>query len=399
MSPLLPASRAFRRLALSALLFLAAGSGAADGPGNLSTKLAELFDNPVLARGRGVTVRRSDLEAAFVAYKANLSARGQGLSEGQRLLREAQMLDRLVVTQLLTNRATAPDHVKARELADRFLADSKKAAPSEESFNRQLVALGLSPEQFQLRVYEQALSQAILERELKSKITVTDDEVKEFYETGTDVLSKLLQADLEQLARDANTTPEQLADMKGRIDEFKKSNLRRLEQPERVRVMHVLLATRDRESEVELPDDLKRTKRAQIDKLLERARAGEDFARLVQEFSEDRGLAQTKGEYTFSRNDPFVPEFKAAAFTLNPGQISDVVTTMFGYHIIKCLERIPAQKAPLDKVSEELKEFLAEQKLQRQMPDYFARLKADAGVEILEPKYRLSAPPDTDPRK
>ena len=52
--------------------------------------------------------------------------------------------------------------------------------------------------------------------------------------------------------------------------------------------------------------------------------------KLVQEFSEDRGLAETKGEYTLTRNDSFSPEFKAAAFSLDQGKISDIVATPFG---------------------------------------------------------------------
>jgi len=385
----------------AALGFFAAGAvlPAAENQGTLASKLAELFDNPVLARGKGIEVKRAQLEEAFTAYKANLVARGQNLSEDMRSLREAQMLDRLIVTQLLTNQANADDHVKAREVAAKSMTDYKKAAPTEDSFNRQLVALGLTPEQFASRVQEQALSQVVLERELKSKITVSDADVKEFYQTGTDLVVKLLQAELEQLAKNPESKATDLADIKSRLEEFKKGNLARMEQPERVRVIHLLLATRDRQTEQELPEDLRRAKREQIEKLWQRAKGGEDFAKLVQEFSEDRGLAETKGEYTFSRNDPFVPEFKAAAFSLNSGQLSDVVTTMFGYHIIKCLERIPPKKADFEKISGELKDFLTEQQLQRQMPDYFAKLKAEAGVEILDPRYKIALPKDTDPRK
>jgi len=123
-----------------------------------------------------------------------------------------------------------------------------------------------------------------------------------------------------------------------------------------------------------------------------RARAGEDFAKLVQEFSEDRGLKENKGEYTFSRSDPFVQEFKAAAFSLNTNQISDIVTTSFGYHLIKCLEKIPTKKVEFAKVSADIKEALLQQEVQSHMPAYFERLKKEAGVEILDPKFKLDVP-------
>jgi parvulin-like peptidyl-prolyl isomerase len=187
--------------------------------------------------------------------------------------------------------------------------------------------------------------------------------------------------------------------VKRQVEEIKKANLARLQQPEKVRVSHVLLATRDRETEKELPDEQKRLKRVKIEQLLDRAKAGEEFTKLVQEYSEDRNLKETRGEYTFSRDDRFVQEFKSAAFSLEPGKFSDVITTIYGYHILKLHERIPAQKVALEKVKDDIREHLAQQELQRQMPDFFARLKKEAGVEILEPKYRVNVPKEVEPLK
>ena len=73
-------------------------------------------------------------------------------------------------------------------------------------------------------------------------------------------------------------------------------------------------------------------------------------------------------------------------------QISDIVTTMFGFHIIKLLEKIPAQKVEFAKVAPEIKDALLTQELQRAMPEHFDKLKKEAGVEVLEPKYRLDPP-------
>ena len=131
-----------------------------------------------------------------------------------------------------------------------------------------------------------------------------------------------------------------------------------------------------------------------------RALGGEDFAKLVQEFSEDRGLKETKGEYTFSAADNFVPEFKAAAFSLEVGRVSDIVTTVFGYHLIKVLERIPKKKSPKDdKLAKDLRDFLLAQEMQKRMPAFFEKLKQEAGIEILDAKYRIEVPRTTDPRK
>jgi parvulin-like peptidyl-prolyl isomerase len=236
------------------------------------------------------------------------------------------------------------------------------------------------------------MAEAVLEREVKSKLEISTNQIQDFYNTGTDAVVRIMQQELERLAKDPNTSVTQLTAVKQQIEELKRGNLARLEQPEKVRVSHILIATRDLQTEAEMNADQKKAKHQQAEKLLARARAGEDFSKLVLEFSQDRNLKETKGEYTLSRQDLFVPEFKAAAFSLATNQISDIVTTTFGYHIIKCLEKIPARKIEFAKISGEIKEALLNQELQQQMPAYFERLKKEARVEILDPKYKLESP-------
>jgi parvulin-like peptidyl-prolyl isomerase len=249
--------------------------------------------------------------------------------------------------------------------------------------------MGLTPEQFQRRVREQSLAEAVIDRELKSTITITDAEVQEFHRSGTDFNVRAMQADLDRLAADPASKLADIATLRTRIDAVRSNNLSRLEQPEKVRLLHIFFATRERNAETELSAEQKKIKRQELEKLRARAVAGEDFAKLVMAFSEDRGLAETKGEYTFSRYDRFSPEFVAASFSLQPGAISDVVSTSFGMHLIKLLEKIPAQKADFDKVAKDLREVLLQQSLQKALPEYFARLKKEVGVEIIEPKYRI----------
>jgi parvulin-like peptidyl-prolyl isomerase len=133
-------------------------------------------------------------------------------------------------------------------------------------------------------------------------------------------------------------------------------NAPQLDQPEMVRASHILLLTSDPKTGTDLPPEQKAAKRKQIEDLLKRARAGEDFANMAKEYSEDPASKENGGEYKFARGR-MVPEFEAAAFSLkNAGDISDVVTTAFGYHIIKLNERIPkadAKRAQDSKSSED----------------------------------------------
>ena len=134
-----------------------------------------------------------------------------------------------------------------------------------------------------------------------------------------------------------------------------------------------------------VPADKKKEKEKLAKDVKARADKGEDFAKLAKEFSEDPGSKDKGGEYTFARGE-MVPEFETAAFSMKTNQVSDVVETRYGYHIIKTLQKISPEKVEFAKVLPELKEGLAQQEAQKQLPEYFEKIKKEANVEILSDK-------------
>ncbi|MCT4687734.1 peptidylprolyl isomerase [Vallitalea sp.] len=106
-----------------------------------------------------------------------------------------------------------------------------------------------------------------------------------------------------------------------------------------VRVRHILLKTMD-EANQPLPEDKKAEVKAKAEEVLAKAKAGEDFESLVKEYSEDPGSKDKGGEYTFNKGSNYAPEFTEASFSMEPGDISELVETTFGYHIIKLEEVI-----------------------------------------------------------
>jgi peptidyl-prolyl cis-trans isomerase C len=339
----------------AAVLSAPSGVAAAAATTNASpaSKLADLFGDPVVAKAAGVEIKRSELDKSLVPIKSNYAARGQNLNAEQTALLEYQVLSEMVGVQLTLNKATEADKQKGREQFEKMLkrlkTDNKLTDEEfEQKLATQLRVQAITRAQWEQQILDKATVAFILERELK--VSISEEDVKKYYD----------------------------------------EHPARFEQPEQVRASHILIGTRDPNTNTELTEEQKKAKRKLADDLLKRAKAGEDFAKLAKEFSEDPGSKDNGGEYTFPRGQ-MVPEFEAAAFSLGTNQISDVVATQFGYHIIKLSEKIPAKKLELAKISEDLKESLKQQELQKLLPDYFAKLLKEANFEILDEKIKAAA--------
>ena len=313
----------------------------------LATKPDDLFGHEAVAKGKGFEIKRSQLDDSLISIKSSAAARGQNIPPDQMTMLESQVLDRLIQIQLLLAKATDDDRTKGKETSAKRFEAIKARSGSEEAMNRQLKSVGLTPDELKAKMLEEATAESVLERELK--VTISDDEVKKFYE----------------------------------------DNPARFEQPEMVRASHILIGTRD-SSGADLPADKKAQKRKLAEDLQKRAKAGEDFAKLAKENSEDPGSKDKGGEYTFPRGQ-MVPEFEAAAFSLATNQVSDIVTTQYGYHIIKSSEKIPAKKSDFAKVSGDIRDGLKQIAVQKQLPDYIAKLKKESNVEILDAKLAAAA--------
>jgi len=317
----------------------------APGQSSSTDKLRELFGNEVIARGDGFEIKQSRLDESVITIRAGAASRGSAMPPAAVQQLEREVLKRLVNIELLKLRATDEDRQKGEVEADKRMAQLQERAGSEEAMARQLKAVDLTIDRLRAKLVEEATAEMVLQREMN--IQISDEEVQKFYD----------------------------------------ENPARFEKPEMVRAAHILLATRDPATRTELTDAEKAAKRRKMEGLLERARRGDDFAILVRDNSEDIRSKDNDGEYTFPRGQ-MVPEFEAAAFALAPGQVSDIVTTTFGYHIIKVYEKIPASVVPLDdEVRGQVRDALRAQRLAQEMDAHMKTLAEAAHVEVLDKRY------------
>ena len=264
-------------------------------------------EEAMVAEARRQGIRVSDVEVrerilAIPAFQEN----GRFIGE-QRYRQMLQMnnpplttadfednLRRALLVEKLRNAVTGWMSVTDGEVADEFRRRNEKV---------RLDVVPLTPEAF------------------RSQVTVTDAELaahfeahKETYRTGEKRRLRYALVDVDQV-RQQVTVPD--ADLQA----FYKQNLAQYTTPEQLAASHILFRIEDKDEEAV---------RKQAEEVLKRARAGEDFAALAKQYSEDESNNTNGGSLGEFGRGTMVPEFEQVAFTLKPGDISDLVKTSFG---------------------------------------------------------------------
>lgn len=324
------------------------GLGTSASSTNSTDAMTSLFGDPVIASGTGVQVKRSDLDQDITAVKSEYAAQGREIPPEALTQLEAQIVMQLIDVQLLNQNATEADRADAKKKVDQAMATLLQQAGSQKMLDMRLQAAGTTEEQFRSKITEQATAQAVEQRILGPK--VTEAQIQKFYDDHS--------ADFEQ--------------------------------PEMVHVRHILFMTIDPATRAPLSDDVVQAKHKQAEDVLKRARAGEDFAKLAELYSDDPTTKTKGGDLPPFSHGQMVPEFDEAAFSLTNNQVSDIVKTIYGYHIIQMIGKTPAKKLALtdvvppsnETISDRIKNYIIQKEY---APAYLENLKKAANVKILDP--------------
>ncbi|MGH9339195.1 MAG: peptidylprolyl isomerase [Acidobacteriota bacterium] len=153
---------------------------------------------------------------------------------------------------------------------------------------------------------------------------ISEEQLKEYFDSHQDDYNLGEQRKIEYVVAAVDPTDVELT------EEQVQAQLANAPQEEQMRASHILISTREGKSEEEAGEE--------AEQILEQVRAGADFALLAREHSDDPGSAAQGGDLGFFGRGQMVPEFEQMAFSLQPGGVSDLVKTPFGYHIIKRAE-------------------------------------------------------------
>ncbi len=184
--------------------------------------------------------------------------------------------------------------------------------------------------------------------EFAKKVELTDEEIQAYYKANPDNFTRPEQVKVSYVELSAEALKKQIQVTDEDVKKYYDEHLDKYSSEEQRRVAHIL---------VEGDDE------AKAQAILDELNAGADFAAVAQEKSDDFGSAENGGDLGWIEHDVMDPAFEEAAFALkNPGDMSGLVKSDFGYHIIKLEELKDAVAKPFDEVAAEIKQELVDQK-------------------------------------
>jgi parvulin-like peptidyl-prolyl isomerase len=291
-------------------------------------------------RVNGETVSYQRFQGFYVEYRdskgVQVGARGDQFALLTQLRKEAM---ELMIEQVLVKQAAEREGIEADpKEVEKNVEQLRSVFKTELSYESMLEAEGYTEESYREHVAEMMASKMYLDRIRVDAADVSDTELERYYH----------------------------------------ENENRLTFPEQVRVRHILLTWKPLGTQ-----DDRAAIRKQMEPILERARAGEDFTALVAEFSEDFATKDSGGDTGLFHRGQMTPAFEEAAFALEPGEISEPVETGYGVHILKLEERLESRLVPLDEVREQLRDHVREEKMEAAVRARIDELRAAADIEVL----------------
>ncbi len=288
-----------------------------------------------VAEVNGAVITQKDFENEMRRVERMFSKRGKPLSDSQVSEVKKEVLESLINRELLYQESAKENVDIAQATVDERLSKLKKRFADEAEFRRALSQMNLSEMSLKSQLKREMAIQQLIDEKIAGKVSVSDEESKTYYDTNP--------------------------------DHFKR--------PEEVRASHILIKVDPQADESQRTQTLQKIEEIQV-----KAKKGEDFAALAREFSEGPS-APRGGDLNYFRRGQMVKPFEDVAFALEPGEVSDIVETRFGYHVIKVTDKKPETEIAYDDVKGKIEAFLKRKKIEEETKKYVAKLREKAEVK------------------
>lgn len=285
-----------------------------------------------VARVNGVAIDALELRRA-----KKVLLRGQTVPAEQQAALDKQAVEQLISAELLYQAAAKLEVKDLDKQIDAKLAQGKARFKDDQEFKKAIKDLEMDEKDLREYTRRDLLISHFVETTFVSKAAVSEAEIRAFYDKNP--------------------------------DKFKRD--------ETVRASHILIGVDAKASAAD-----KKKAREKAEKLHKELAGGADFATLAKGNSTCPSSQQGGDLGSFGKGQ-MVPPFEKAAFALKPGEISPVVETQFGYHIIKVAEKKPAGKVDFKDVKTKIEEHLKGEKVNEAIQKYLADARKKAKIEIL----------------
>lgn len=281
-------------------------------------------------------ITQQDLDQEMQPVIQRMSMQGQAPDEARIAEIKKKVLDNMIDRELLyqdsNKKGLKADEKKVEEEFDNF----KKRFPDEKQFADALEKMGISEKSIKKQIREQLTIQQLIETHISKDIKISDDDTKAYYDT----------------------------------------NPQYFKQPEQVKASHILIKV-----DPGADDNVKAEARKKIEDIQKKLKQGGDFAALASELSECPS-SKNGGDLGFFGKGQMVKAFEDAVFNAKPGEITDIVETQFGYHIIVVTDKKPESTTPYAEAKTKLEDVLKQEKVRESIGAYLEKLKKDSKIEI-----------------
>jgi len=299
----------------------------------------EMSPDAPVAVVNGSSITKADYDLAVKAYMRNISQSTGGMHGGTVEANDqikGEILDQMINREVLYTTLEKMDLAGVDEKTATEFEKAKSQFATEEEYKEALKSDGLTEESLKNLIHRRFLLETYINDKVKPTVEVTGEEVAKFYE----------------------------------------ENPSYFEKPEMVSAHHVLISCDPKADEATKAEAKKKAEEAR-----KRIESGEEFEAVAKDVSDCPSAAQggDLGEFTKGR---MVKPFEDAAFGLNAGQMSEIVETQFGYHVIRVDKHDKEGKVSLEEASPKIKEHLTNVKANEALKAKVEELKKDAKIEI-----------------
>ena len=263
----------------------------------------------------------------------------------------SDLVDKEIVRELMRQEGKATKVTIDAESVEKEINNLMKPYKNQDEFVKALKARGITEDNLRDSIKVDLMANKMIDEQVRGKIKITDEDVKKYYA----------------------------------------ENEKKFFRPEAYRASHIfisivppeLIKTTSIEEIKARRDELDKEAKKKIDSILLESKSGADFAELAKKHSHDSVNAQNGGDLDFIYKGVFDPAFDEAISKMKAGDVSDVVKTPYGYHLIKLAETKPAEQAPFAEMEEAIQKHLFMEKAKIKVSKYIQGLRKKAKIKIL----------------